>query len=207
MEKLQQIHEEAFEQLQVMDPVLGAEIKRIGFLEPILQEDYFQALVQKIIFQQLSGKAAGTILRRVEDMTEASYDPVVLASFSQAEYRACGVSRQKYSYISDLCKHFIEDAPFYQHLEDHSDDEVLEKLTRIRGIGVWTAQMFLMFTLGRTDIFAPEDLGLQNAIIKLYDFSERPKRKELAKFAERWKPYRSIASRYLWRSLDGPAEV
>lgn len=207
MEELEGIHQEAFEALPKMDPVLGAVVEEIGVLEPVLQEDYFRALVQKIIYQQLSGKAAASILKRVEDMADGRYDPEVLASFSQAEYRAAGVSRQKYSYISDLCRNFIEDAAFFEHLEDHSDEEVTEKLTRVRGIGVWTAQMFLMFTLGRTDVFAPDDLGLANAIVKLYDFAEKPKRKELAAFAERWRPYRSMASRYLWRSLDGPAEV
>lgn len=207
MEKLEAIYRAAYEELPKLDPVLGPVIAQNGPLEAILQEDYFLALVQKVIYQQLSGKAAATIFRRVEELAGGRITPVKLASFSQEEFRTAGVSRQKFSYISDLSAHFIRDAAFFEHLDQHEDDEVVEKLVQIRGIGVWTAQMFLMFTLGRPDVFAPDDLGLQNAVIKLYGLAERPKRKELMVFAERWKPYRTAASRYLWLSLDGPAVV
>ena len=183
------------------DPVMNKVFDVVGPLEPIFQEDIFKSLVLKILSQQLSTKAAATIAGRMEAMIDGVYDPERMIGFNQDQYRAVGVSRQKFGYISDLCRAFIENRKFFEDLPSHGNDEILEKLTQVKGIGVWTAQMFLMFTVGRIDVFAPDDVGLRNAIEKWYGVEERMKRKELDAFAERWKPYRTIASRYLWRSL------
>ena len=194
-------YQEGSEFLANQDPVMKKVFDIVGPLEPIFQEDIFKSLVLKILSQQLSTKAAATIAGRMEAMIEAVYDPERMIGFSQEQYRAVGVSRQKFGYISDLCRAFIENRSFFEDLPSHENEEILEKLTQVKGIGVWTAQMFLMFTVGRIDVFAPDDVGLRNAIEKWYGVEERMKRKELDAFAERWKPYRTIASRYLWRSL------
>lgn len=196
-------YQEGSYQLAKLDPAFSPIIDVVGPLEPMFQEDYFKSLVLKILSQQLSTKAASTIAGRMELMIDGIYLPEKLASYNQEQFRAVGVSRQKYGYISDLCRAFIEDRDFFEELSEQEDNEILNKLTSVKGIGVWTAQMFLMFTVGRIDIFAPDDVGLRNAIEKLYGIEERMNRKALNTFAERWQPYRTIASRYLWKSLDG----
>src|SRR5690606_14972068 len=107
--------------------------------------------------------------------------------------KAIGLSRQKASYIRDLAQHFVENPSVYTHLEKMSDEEVIAELTAVKGIGVWTAQMFLMFTLSRPDVFAPDDAGLQRAILQLYKWDALPPKKELVIVAEQWKPYRTVA--------------
>lgn len=184
------------------DPAMARVIEVVGPMEPIFQEDYFKSLVLKILSQQLSTKAASTIAGRMEVMIDGVYLPERMSSFSQEQYRAVGVSRQKFGYISDLCRAFIEDREFFEELSEQKDEEIVSKLTSVKGIGVWTAQMFLMFTVGRINVFAPDDVGLRNAIEKLYGIEERMNRKALSAFAERWQPYRTLASRYLWKSLD-----
>lgn len=184
------------------DERLAPVVQILGPLPVVKQDDHFRALVQKIVYQQLSTKAASTILGRMEAMIEHRYEPQHMVRFTQEDYRATGISRQKYGYISDLCQHFINEPEFYERLPELEDELVIDKLTQVKGIGRWTAQMFLMFTLGREDVFAPDDVGLQNAIYRLWGIEEKWNRKQFLAFAERWKPYRSYASRYLWRSLD-----
>lgn len=196
------IEHEAATWLKKNDPTLGRVVDVLGPIQLTHQTDYFKALVQKIVFQQLSTKAASTILGRMEELIEKRYDPESMVKYDQEAYRAAGISRQKYTYIADLCQHFLDEPSFYHNLDQQVDEDVISKLTAVRGIGVWTAQMFLMSTLGRPDVFAPDDVGLQNAIYNLYGINEKMNRKALIAFAERWKPYRSYASRYLWRSLD-----
>lgn len=191
-------------ELSQVDQRLGKVIEQVGILTPSTQavESYFQALVQKITYQQLSTKAAGTILRRVEELIGGRYEPRHMLQFEAEAYRAAGLSRQKFGYISDLCRHFVEEPEFYTQLDQYEDAEVVKKLTQVKGIGVWTAQMFLMSPLGRKDVFAPDDVGLQNAVVRLYGFEKKPGKKELVKFAEQWAPHRTAASRYLWASLE-----
>jgi len=112
------------------------------------------------------------------------------------------LSGQKYKYIHDLAEHFVRDSMVFDHLDTLSDDDVIAELTKVKGIGVWTAQMFLMFTLVRPDVFAPDDRGLQLAIQKLYALPDVPPRSELETIAEAWAPYRTVASWHLWHSLD-----
>ena len=122
------------------------------------------------------------------------------------ELRAAGISPQKQSYLTDLAEQTMDGRVNFRRLARIEDDRVIDELTQVKGIGRWTAQMFLMFGLGRPDVFAPADLGLQNAIIAIYGLRKRPDERRLNSIANNWKPHRSVASWYLWRSLDPPAE-
>ena len=190
---------EAF--LSRVDPVLGEVITRCSPLETRERADtYFASLARSITGQQISVKAAAAIFSRFEKATEC--DPLTVTRLSAEAVKAIGFSAQKWRYIRDLAEHFVRDSAVYDHLDSLSDDDVIAELTKVKGIGVWTAQMFLMFTLHRPDIFAPDDRGLQLAIERLYALSSPPSRSELTKWAEKWSPYRSTASLYLWKSLD-----
>ena len=191
--------------LKSNDPLLAPIIEAAGPLDLRSGDKYFFTLVRKIVSQQLSVKAAHTIFTRLSQHVEHRFLPEVLAEISQEDYRSLGVSRQKYSYIMDLCRHYKEEPEAFSHLDTLPDEEVTRLLTSVKGIGVWTAQMFLMFNLGRLNVFAPDDVGLRNAMVAIYGLDD-PKKKELAAFAERWSPYKTIACWYLWHSLhNAPA--
>jgi DNA-3-methyladenine glycosylase II len=129
-------------------------------------------------------------------------DPIKAVALNEDEARAIGLSGQKFKYIHDLAEHFVRDSMVFDHLDKLSDDEVIIELTKVKGIGVWTAQMFLMFTLVRPDVFAPDDRGLQLAIQRLYNLPDVPSRSELEEIAAKWSPYRTTASCHLWQLLD-----
>lgn len=182
-----------------LDPVLG---KLIELQKPIVYEprtDYFFSLCRAIVGQQVSVAAAAAIFGRLEQATKI--DPIAIVELSDDEIKAIGLSRQKTSYIHDLAEHFIDDPKIYNHLDKLSDDEVIEDLTKIKGIGVWTAQMFAMFTLGRLDIFAVDDIGLQRAIKQLYGWTDKPSKDKFTEAADKWRPYRTVACWHLWKSL------
>lgn len=182
------------------DPLLGELIASQRLEPPKPRGDYFASLVRSIIGQQVSVAAANAIAGRFSDKT--GMDPLTAASLSDDEARAVGLSKQKAGYIRDLAQHFADNPAVYNHFESLGDEEVIADLTAVKGIGVWTAQMFLMFTLARPDVFAPDDVGLQRAMMKLYGWEVLPHKKELAGIAEAWRPYRTIASLHLWQSLD-----
>lgn len=182
------------------DPVLGRLIDANGPLECKQREGYFASLARSIIGQQISVKAAAKIMERFQEVT--NMDPRRTVSLTEDEAKVIGLSGQKYNYIRDLAEHFVRDSMIFNHLETLSDDEVIAELTKVKGIGVWTAQMFLMFTLARPDVFAPDDRGLQLAVKKLYGMAEIPSRAELEDIAAVWTPYRTLASWHLWHSLD-----
>lgn len=182
------------------DPILGAAIERQGHLPLRPDRDYFEALSSSIISQQISVKAAAKIFERFREQTELKPERVL--ELREEQIKTIGLSGQKSRYIHDLAEHFVEDSAVFNHLDSLNDDEVILELTRVKGIGVWTAQMFLIFTLHRPDVFAPDDRGLQLAIQAIYDLPVIPKRAELEKFAEAWMPYRSTACLHLWHSLD-----
>lgn len=182
------------------DPFLGSliEVQRLSVAEP--RTDYFASLARSIISQQVSVAAAATIARRFAEQT--NMEAAHAAALTDEQVKLIGLSKQKASYIRDLARHFTENPAIYDHLETLSDDEVIAELTAVKGIGAWTAQMFLMFTLGRPDIFAPDDVGLQRAMIRLYNWDTLPSKKELIAAAEKWQPYRTVACLHLWHSLD-----
>lgn len=182
------------------DSILRKVITENGSIAFRPERDYFEALASSIISQQISVKAAASIFARFKTQTKLKPERVV--SLNEDETKAIGLSGQKARYLKDLADHFVQDSAVFNHLDSLNDDEVISELTRVKGIGVWTAQMFLIFTLHRPDVFAPDDRGLQLAIQKLYGFSKLPGRAELEEFAARWAPYRSIACLHLWHSLD-----
>jgi len=183
-----------------VDPILGLLIQTNGTIRHTPRGNYFEALCESIISQQLSVKASDTIFRRFREATDL--EPSQILELDEATQKTVGLSGQKARYLRDLAEHFVRDAKVFDHLDTLSDDEVILELTKVKGIGVWTAQMFLMFTLARPDIFASDDLGLLNAMTKAYDLSTRPTKQEAITRAAAWAPYRSTACFHLWRSLD-----
>lgn len=182
------------------DITLGTLIAQQGSIRYQPRADYFASLARAIIGQQLSVVAASRIFERLQNLTKLQ--PKKVIALSEASIKAIGLSRPKARYIQDLAQHFVNDSTVFNHLDTLSDDDVIRELTAVKGIGVWTAQMFLMFTLTRPDVFAPDDVGLQNAITRLYNLKQVPTRSELEQLAERWRPYRTMACWHLWRSLD-----
>ncbi|MBI3889085.1 DNA-3-methyladenine glycosylase 2 family protein [Candidatus Saccharibacteria bacterium] len=151
-----------------------------------------------IVGQQISVKAAAKIYERFREVTKI--DPHAIAGLTDEDIKTIGLSGQKSRYISDLADHFVQNSAVFNHLDSLPDDEVITELTKVKGIGVWTAQMFLIFTLHRPDVFAPDDRGLQLAVERLYEKSFT--RSELDEFASQWSPYRSTACLHLWKSLN-----
>lgn len=166
-----------------------------------LRKDRFDALVRSIISQQISTAAARTIYARLVDRigtpgTEALLD------LSDEEFRACGISPQKIIYLRDLASHVSTGALPLARIGRLPDEEIIARLVAVKGIGRWTAQMFLMFSLGRPDILPHDDLGVRNAMKRLYELPESPSRAEMDRIAEPWRPYTTVACWYLWRSLE-----
>ena len=193
---------EAIATLRSCDPVLAALIDRIGPIEPAHEPDLWWSLVDAIVSQQLSIKAAATILGRVAALAPEGRRPTpaeILASEDDV-LRACGLSRAKVTYVKDLATRWLDGSLEPERLPGMPDEEVIEHLVRVKGIGKWTAEMVLMFTLRRPDVFPVDDLGIRVAVQEAYGLEERPGRAELEALGERWRPWRSIASFYLWRS-------
>jgi DNA-3-methyladenine glycosylase II len=191
---------EAEKYLTDHDKVLAKVIAANGHIETRPATGYFEALVRSIISQQISVKAAASIRERLVAAT--SFVPERILNLDEVEVKAIGLSGQKTKYLKDLAQHFIENPAVFDHLERLSDEEVITELTKVKGIGAWTAQMFLMFTLARPDVFAPGDRGLQLAMLRLYDLPPTTTPAELELLAAKWQPYRTTASLHLWKSLD-----
>ena len=182
------------------DPALGMIIRANGSIRHTPRANYFEALCESIISQQLSVKASDTIFHRFQEATHLN--PLQVLIIDEIQQKTIGLSGQKTRYLRDLAEHFVDDPTVFDHLEQLSDDDVVIELTKVKGVGVWTAQMFLMFTLARPDVFAPDDLGLLNALTKLHALPVRPTKQEALEIASRWAPYRSTACFHLWRLLD-----
>ena len=167
-----------------------------------LPVDHFAALVRAIIFQQLSTKAASTIHGRLIGLLpDGKVTPDALGRLSEEQFRSVGVSRQKALYLRDLCDKLTSGEVTLQGVEELDDEAVVGALTKVKGIGRWTAEMFLMFRLHRPDVLPAGDLGIVNAIQRLYKLRKRPDPKRILRMGEAWKPYRSVASWYLWQTL------
>ena len=187
------------------DPVLAALIRRQGpcGLAAAKRADHFSALVRAITFQQLSTKAAATIYNRMAALMPGGVPtPEGFAALSDVQLRSAGMSRQKIGYVRDLCEKVDAKKIDLDTLESLSDDEVVAALVTIKGIGRWSAEMFLIFRLLRPDVLPVGDLGIIIAVQKAYKLRKRPTPDRLRKIGEAWRPFRSIASWYLWRSLD-----
>jgi DNA-3-methyladenine glycosylase II len=198
-------HRAAISHLRAVDPVLGRIIDVVGpcRLEARRTGTHYDALVRSIVFQQLSGKAASTIHRRFTEIYPGKRpraEHVLLTA--EERLRAAGLSRQKIGYLRDLSARVADRSLPLAHLGRLSDDAIIEHLVQVKGIGRWTVQMFLMFRLGRPDVLPELDLGVQNAIQRAYGLKKRPTPKDVLRIGEKWRPYASIASWYLWRSLE-----
>jgi len=184
-------------------------IRRVGRfeLEAGRAGGHLGALVRSIVYQQLSTKAAATIHGRFAGLFDPHPfpDPRAILARSDDELRACGLSRQKTAAVRDLCSRIVSGALPLADIHALSDEGVLRHLTQVRGIGRWSAEMFLMFHLGRLDVWPAGDLGIQKGIVKLYRLRRPPTKKRMEKLGEPFRPYRTVASWYLWRLVDGGA--
>ena len=191
--------------LKRADPVLAGVIERVGpcRFEARADGTHFDAISRAIVYQQLSGKAAATIYGRVLDLYGGRAPlPGELAETSDERLRACGLSRQKLSYMKDLARRAHDGTLPVDSLHELDDEEIVRALVAVKGVGRWTAQMFLMFRLGRPDVLPELDLGIQKGIQRAYRMRKLPPPKKVLQVGAKWAPYRTIASWYLWRSLD-----
>ena len=186
------------------DPILAALIRKHGpcGLAAAQRSDHFSALVRAIVGQQLSTKAASTIHTRLLDLVAGRATPDALACLSDTQLRSVGLSRQKSAYLRDLCAKVNDGTVCLDALERMTDDDVIVELTKVKGVGRWTAEMFLMFRLHRPDVLPVGDLGIVNAVKRVYGLRKPPTPQRIARIGDAWRPYRSVASWYLWRSLD-----
>ena len=219
----------AIRHLQQSDPVMAAIIERIGPFKMRYREPSFDAMARSIVFQQLHGKAAATIFERVRAACLSGsgnglcgdgasprpgrgtapplhnldgLTPASILALSEAQLRACGLSRQKLSYLRDLAQRTASGEIDFARLPGMSDEEVIEHLTRVKGIGVWSAQMFLIFALRRPNVMPTADYGINVAIKRAYRKRQMPKPKQILKISRVWHPYCSVACWYLWRYAE-----
>jgi len=182
-------------------------IERVGPCELVALQPNFETLARSITFQQLHGKAASTIFGRVQRAVGRSFSATAFPKVEPETLRACGLSQQKLASLTDLAERVASRQINFRKLPNLDNDEVLEALTQVRGVGVWTAQIFMMFALQRPNILPVGDFGIRNAVRQAYGLKEMPKPADLQKIAEPWHPHCTVASWYLWRSLDGAATL
>ena len=193
----------ALNHLKKADPVLGAIIERVGPYKIQYREPVFQTLVRSIVYQQLHGKAAATIFGRLQAAAKAEpLTPESILKLRPARMRALGLSGQKMSYIRELARLTRDGEVDFERCASLEDVAVVEHLTKVKGVGVWTVHMFLIFALRRMDVLPTGDLGIRAAMKKAYGLDELPKPEEMERIAASWRPYCSVACWYLWRSLD-----
>jgi DNA-3-methyladenine glycosylase II len=194
---------QALTHLKKKDPVLAEIIGRVGEFKIEYREPVFQTLVRSIVYQQLSGKAALTIFNRL--MAAAKADPLTPESILKlrpARMRSLGLSGQKMTYIRELARMTKKGEVDFELVATLEDAAVVEHLTRVKGVGVWTVHMFLIFALRRPNVLPTGDLGVRAAMQKAYKLAELPKPAEMERLAAAWHPYCSVATWYLWRSLE-----
>ena len=192
----------AVSHLKNCDPVLRAIIERVGPFRMEYSVPEFCSLAEAIVYQQLNGKAAVTIFKRFSDLAGNPLTPEGILKLSDEQLRGVGLSKQKSSYLKDLAAKTASGLLNFDRLHELPDEEVIKHLTQVKGIGVWTAHMFLIFSLRRTNILPTGDYGVQVAVKKHYKKRKLPKPKDMEKIARAWEPYRSVACWYMWRSLD-----
>ncbi|HYM05765.1 MAG TPA: DNA-3-methyladenine glycosylase [Terriglobales bacterium] len=192
----------AIHHLKKSDPVLAAIIERVGPCRMEFGPPEFHSLAEAIVYQQLNGKAAVTIFKRFAALAGEPVTPEGILKLTDAQLRSVGLSKQKSSYLKDMASRAARGELDFTRLPAMSDDDVIKHLTQVKGVGVWTAHMFLMFTLRRPNVLPTGDYGIQMAIRKHYKKRKMPKPEVMAKIAKSWEPYRSVACWYLWRSLD-----
>jgi DNA-3-methyladenine glycosylase II len=189
--------------LRNSDPVLRALMDRVGPFRIRLERDRFRALIRSIVSQQISGRAAASIFARLQQVVgSGGLTASNLSSFRLEQLRGAGISPQKALYLLDLAQKVLSNQVRLRDLGRRSDAEVIAELIQVKGVGVWTAQMFLIFSLGRLDVFPPEDLGIRMALRKLYGLKHLPDRTTGERIASAWRPFATLGSWYCWRSLE-----
>jgi len=193
----------AINHLKKADPVMAAIIAKAGPYRAARTDPVFQTLVRSIVYQQLHGKAALTIFNRLAEAVKVNpMTPVAVLKLRPQKMRAVGLSKQKTLYIRELARLTRDGEIQFERLPEMEDAAIIETLTRVKGVGVWTVQMFLMFALQRPNVLPVGDLAVRAAMKKAYGLAELPKPQEMERIAEAWHPYCSVASWYLWRSLE-----
>ncbi len=198
-------HRVAIAHLRKVDPKLAVVIDRVGVCDyaPTREGTHFEAILRSIVSQQLSVKAAATIHGRFRSLfVESRPVPDILLEMTDDAMRGVGLSRQKIGYMRDLASRIVAGTVPIDSLDALPDDALIEALVQVKGVGRWTAQMFLMFRLGRPDVLPDLDLGIQKGIMKAYRLRAMPKPARVLQIGAKWAPYRTVASWYLWRSLD-----
>jgi DNA-3-methyladenine glycosylase II len=198
---------EAICHLRQSDPILAGIIDRVGEYRIEFREPDFETLVKSITYQQLSGRVASVIFGRLLKAAGGKITPPNVLKLRPSRMRTLGLSGQKTAYIRDLARHTRDGVLIFEELAEMPDHQVIERLTQVKGIGVWTVHMFLIFALRRTDVLPTGDLGIRAAIRKAYGLPELPKPAEIESLAERWRPNCTVASWYLWRSLEPNANL
>jgi len=194
-------------QLKKNDPALARMINRLGPYEFQLDRDHYESLVGSIIFQQLAGAAARAILNRFKQIYNGKIPrPRQYLDTEERHLRASGLSPQKIRYIRDLSERIENGVLDLKRLSELKSDEVVEELDEVKGIGRWTAEMFLIFVQGRTDVLPVDDLGLRKATQKIYRLRKLPTKEKFEQLSKNWHPYCSIATLYLWRSQEKPQD-
>ncbi|HUC31725.1 MAG TPA: DNA-3-methyladenine glycosylase [Candidatus Paceibacterota bacterium] len=198
-------HKKKIAHLSKGDPVLAIVIKgaKLQMLARKETGEYFEALVESIVSQQLSVKVADTIFNRFIALTPGKKFPTPreILKMPAAKMRKCGLSGMKVAFIKDLSRKILDGSLDLKKIDMMSDEEVIKHLIQVKGIGQWTAEMFLMFSLGRDDVFSYGDLALRNAMQRVYKMKKTPTPAQAAKITGKWSPYRTLGSRYLWASL------
>ena len=184
------------------DPVMGAIMRRHPGVYMMARGEPFMTLARAICGQQISVKAAQSVWNRVCICLEQKITPEAVVAAERKNLRACGLSDRKTEYIADLARHFVDGKVHARNWPQMSDEEIIAELTDVRGIGRWTAEMFLMFNLLRADVFPLDDLGLQKGMRVAYFKGRKVSLQRMKKLGETWRPWRSVATWYLWRSLD-----
>ena len=198
----EQSYDQALAHLRSVDPVIAAIIQRVGPYAMQYHEPTFRALTRSIVFQQLHGKAARTIFDRLVDKAGGEITPDSILKLRPTQMRAVGLSKQKLTYIRDLARKTRDGVVEFERFPQMNDEEIIAELTQVKGIGEWTAHMFLMFALRRPNILPTGDYGVRNAMRKAYGMKVMPKPRTMERIAKCWHPYCSVASWYMWRSLD-----
>jgi DNA-3-methyladenine glycosylase II len=202
--------EQAATHLEKHDPILAKVIANRPRPSFTPHSNYYQELVESIISQQLSVKAAATILKRFKALFTSDFpNPAEILDEDIETFRSVGLSRQKAGYIRDLAQKVLSGDVTFEHLDSLTNQEVISELTQVKGVGVWTVHMFLMFCMGRLDVFPTGDLGIRNGIQKLYELPEKPTPEDMEAIAIKysWHPYQTIASWYVWQSLDNTPAI
>ena len=196
------IDKKAFKFLK-KDPKFAKIIMQVGDYNVKITKNRYQSLVEAIISQQLSGSAANSIIKKFRKLYKSKFPkPRDIIKTSDSKLRTTGLSKMKIVYIKELSKKIESKELNMRKISTQSDEQVIEVLTDVKGIGRWTAEMFLIFSLGRLDILPVGDLGLKKGIQSMYSLKELPEKEQIEQLAESWKPYRTVATWYLWKSLE-----